>query len=366
MKATKGAAVLAAIGLLALSACVHDDDSERPATDETDEATEFFDDLLGANLTEFLDESAQAEISPPLFGTGGTVQSATVNVADVASLSTSFDGSDLTIAVSRADRSALSLDSRSDALGAPHSDDLPVAGRSAQGWVLSKVDNEGVSAAIVTVTTNDGDAADYLMMGYWEHIDLDTTEADFIRVEIGVFVDGPELSLPSPAGLPAQGTASYYGPAWGAYSVLHGTDTGVAPGSTESGMFNSTVELAADFAANTISGCVGCRDGVALFGELYDADTGESTEVVFEDSGYWMQLKATNLRADGTFDDTDMSLHNRVISIDSTEGAWGGQFSNIPDSDGDPRLAAGTFGAQATSVGGSKGAFIGSFVGTKE
>ena len=50
MNATTGIAVLATFGLLALTACIHDDDSERPVTDETDVTTEFFDDLLGANL----------------------------------------------------------------------------------------------------------------------------------------------------------------------------------------------------------------------------------------------------------------------------------------------------------------------------
>ena len=365
--------MLAAIGLLALPACVHDggEDDTSPTTTEMDDFAETFDDLLGANLSEFLDETAQAEISLPEFEPGGVVQSATVNVADVSGVSTSFDGSHLTIAVSRADGSTLSLNSRSDALSDPDSDDLPIAGDGAQGWVLSKVDNEGMSTAFVTVTTNDSDAANYLTMGYWGHIDLDTTEPDFIRVEIGVFVDGPELSHSSPASLPAQGTASYYGPAWGAYTVLHGRDTGVTPGSTESGVFNSTVELTTDFAANSISGCVGCRDGVTLFGTLDDAGTGESTQVMFEDSGYWLHLDPvdldpTNLGSDGTFSGQKMRLEHSAISIESTEGAWGGRFSNIADSAGDPRLVAGTFGAEATSAGMSEGAFLGSFVGTKE
>ena len=92
----------------------------------------------------------------------------------------------------------------------------------------------------------------------------------------------------------------------------------------------------------------------------------QGRDVFTSDSGYWMQLGATNLRANGTFDRERISLHNRVVSIASAEGAWGGRFSNIPDSDGDPRLVAGTFGAEAISDGGSEGAFIGSFFGTKE
>ena len=61
-----------------------------------------------------------------------------------------------------------------------------------------------------------------------------------------------------------------------------------------------------------------------------------------------------------------MRLEHPDISIASTEGAWGGRFSNIADSVGNPRLVASTFGAEAASAGGSEGAFLGSFVGTKE
>ena len=140
---------------------------------------------------------------------------------------------------------------------------------------MLKIDNDGISVARATVTANEGDAADYLTMGYWMHIAGDLSEFSFTGVEIGTFVDGPELSLTSPASLPNQGTASYYGPAGGAYGVQHGAGEAGTPGPTEIGEFASTVELTANFLAGTIGGCVGCRDGVALFGVLYDADTGE-------------------------------------------------------------------------------------------
>lgn len=364
MKATTGAAMLATIGLLALSACFHDD-SERPATDETDAATETFDDLRGTNAAEILDVTGAAALSPPQSEGGGVVQSAGVGLASASGVSTSFDGTDLTVTISREDGSALTLHTGSDASEASETIDSPIAGHSAQSWVLFEPTTDGMSIAIATVTANEDDAADYLTVGHWMHIAVDVAEFSFTGAETGAFVDGPELMAP-PASLPAQGTASYYGPASGAYSVLHGTDTGVVPGSTESGMFDSTIELAADFAANTISGCVGCRDGVALFGELYDADTGESTEVMFVDSGYRLHLDSTALDPNGTFLGQQMRLQHPDISIASTEGAWGGRFSNIADSVGDPRLVAATFGAEATSTGGSEGAFLGSFVGTKE
>ena len=365
MRATTGIAVLATIGLLALTACIHDDDSERPATDETDVTTESFDDLRGTNAAEILDVTGEAAVSLPQFGGGGVVQSAGVGLAGASSVSTSFDGTDLTVTISREDGSALTLNSGSDASETSGTIDSLIAGHSAQNWVLFEPTTDGMSVVIATVTANEDDAADYLTVGHWMHIAVDVAEFSFTGAEIGAFVDGPELMAP-PASLSALGTASYYGRASGAYNVLHGTDTGAIPGSTESGIFDSTVELAADFAANTISGCVGCRDGVALFGELYDADTGESTGVMFEDSGYRLHLDSAALDPNGTFLGQQMRLEHPVISIASTEGAWGGRFSSIADSAGDPRLVAGTFGAEAISAGGSKCAFIGSFVGTKE
>ena len=368
MKASVCTAMLAVIGPLALSACVHDggENDTSPTTTEMDSSTETFDDLRGTNAAEILDVTGAAGLSPPRSGDGGVFQVAGGGVAGVSGVSTTFDGNDLTIAISRDDGSEITLNTGSDASETSETVDSPVAGHSAQSWVLFEPAADGMSIAIATVTANDSDPADYLTVGHWMHIAVDVAEFGFTGAEIGAFVDGPELSLASPANLPAGGTASYYGPASGAYSVVHGADTGGIPGSTESGMFDSTVELTADFTANTLFGCVGCRDGVALFGTLDDVDTGESTEVMFENSGYRLHLDPTTLDADGTFSGQQMRLEHPDISIASTEGAWGGRFSNIADGAGDPRLLAGTFGAEATSAGGSEGAFLGSFVGTKE
>ena len=370
MKATTGFAALATIGLLALTGCLHDggdDDSLAsgpPATTETDMSTVTLNDSRSANSAEILDATAQAARSLPQFGS--VVQAAAVGVANASGVSTSFDGTDLTITVSRDNGSALTLNTGSDPSDASGPFESPIVGHSARDWAVVKIDYDGISAARALLTANDGDSADYLTSGYWVHIAGDLTELSFTGVEIGAFVDGPELSLASPPTLPVQGSASYYGPAGGAYSVLHGTGEGGTPGSTEIGEFASTVELTANFAADTIGGCVGCRDGVALFGELYDADTGESTDVLFEDSGYQVHLDPTSLDSNGTFLGQQIRLEHRIISITSTTGAWGGQFSNIPDSAGAPRLLAGTFGAEAISAGGSEGSFLGSFVGTKE
>lgn len=366
MKAITSTAMLVTVGLLALSACVHDDDSERPATGEADATTESFDDFRGANSDEILDVTGAAAMSLPEFEGRGVVQSAGVGVASASGVSTSFDGTDLTITVSRDDGSALNLNTGSDPSEVSDPFESFIVGHSARFLMVLEISTEGMSAASAAVTANDDNATEYLAMGYWTHIAGDLTELSVTGVEIGAFVDSPELSPASPASPPARGTASYFGPASGAYSVVHGADGAGPVDSVEIGEFSSSIELTADFTAGTIEGCVGCREAVSLIGVLHDMDTGESRDVYTSDSGYWMQLGAISLRADGSFVDAEMSLENRVVSITSTEGAWGGRFSSIPDSDGDPRLVAGTFGAEATSAGGSEGAFLGSFVGAKQ
>ena len=321
-------------------------------------------DARGANSADILDVTAQAALSLPQFGS--VVQAAAVVMANASGISTSFDGTDLTITVSRDDGSALALNTGSDPSDASGPFESPIAGHSARDWAVVKIDYDGISAARALLTANDGDSADYLTSGYWVHIAGDLTELSFTGVEIGAFVDGPELSLASPPTLPVQGSASYYGPTGGAYSVLHDTGEGGTPGSTEIGEFASTVELTANFAADTIGGCVGCRDGVALFGVLHDADTGEESDVLLEDSGYRLHLGSISLDSNGTFRGEDVRLEHAATSITGTTGAWGGQFSNNADSAGDPRLVAGTFGAEATGADESEAVFLGSFIGTKE
>ena len=111
---------------------------------------------------------------------------------------------------------------------------------------------------------------------------------------------------------------------------------------------------------------MGCRDGVALFGVLHDADTGEESDILLENSGYRLHLDPTSLDSNGTFRGQQLRLEHATTSVASTTGAWGGQFSNNADSAGDPRLVAGTFGAEVTGADESEAVFLGSFIGTKE
>ena len=336
----------------------------RPRRPPPDASASTVHNVRAGNAQKILDTTSEAAEAGPQ--QGGLVQTSADNVANVSAVSTSFDGTNLNLSVSRTDGSAVSLNTGRDAYVGPAALPSPIDGHTAGDWGVAQADNSGISIARVLVSWDTGDSTDYLAGGYWMHLAGDVDGLDFTGIEIGAFVDGPELSLSTPANMPTQGGASYYGPTAGIYGVSHGADSLVSPGSIEIGEFISTVELTVDFAAGTIGGCVGCNFPLVLAGVFEDAATGEISEVYLEDSGYQMFLGTATFGSDAVFSGQQLTLYHPNIAIDGTDGAWGGRFSNIPNTDGDPRLVAGTFGAEATTAGGSEGAFLGAFVGASQ
>ena len=235
--------------------------------------------------------------------------------------------------VSRTDGSSTSVGSDYAFLG-PYDFVSPVAGHDKiREWGVAQTDDQGISIARVLVSWDEGDSTDYLAGGYWMHLAGDVDTLAFDGIEIGAFVDGPELSLSSPPDMPVQGGASYFGPTGGIYTASHAGDTGWAPGSLEIGEFDSTIHLDVDFAAGEIDGCVGCITPIALSSVLEDGATGDLYELETADSGYRLFLFPATFASDGIFRGQHLSLGNHdpdsPIVITDTEGAWGGQFSNI-------------------------------------
>lgn len=377
MRPITGIAILAMASLLAVSACTgsgRDGSDREPVTDpdpivDPDPDPDPRDEtaspgtvtsVRSARATEIVNTSAQAAVSPPR--AGSVYQSAAEGVAGVSGIGTSFDGADLTLSVSRQDGSSISVESDHAYLG-PYDFVSPIVGHTKiREWGVAQTDGQGISIGRVLVSWDEGDSTDYLAGGYWMHLEGDVDALDFDGIEIGAFVDGPELS--SPPNMPVQGSASYLGVTGGIYSAVHGTDTGVTPGSLEIGEFSSTLELNADFAARTIGGCVGCGDeaSISISSVVEDAATGEVEEFYVEDSGYELALGPTSFDSNGAFVGQQLSLSSEHLAITSTDGYWGGQFSSIPNSStGNPRAVAGTFGAVATSSGDSEGVFLGSY-----
>ena len=136
----------------------------------------------------------------------------------------------------------------------------------------------------------------------------------------------------------------------------------VPAGSIAFGEFNGTIDLTADFAEVTISGCLGCIGDIATEGYFEDGATGEGSDLnATSDSN--THLGPTPINQDGSFRNRAVGLESPGFTVTSTTGAWGGQFSNVPDDNGNSRLVAGTIGGEARTADGTKTALIGSYYG---
>ena len=84
------------------------------------------------------------------------------------------------------------------------------------------------------------------------------------EAEGDAFIDGPELDISRPPRLPDAGTATYVGGAGGFFRYRYGSDwTGVeAPVDVEE--FTGTIAITADFADQTVRGCIGCVGALEL------------------------------------------------------------------------------------------------------
>lgn len=289
-----------------------------------------------------------------------------------------FDGAGLTVTVTRADSTTLTLDTADAVIesGAIRdaTSNIPGGARTLRSWGTLNVADRAATVAGLIVTSANGDSSDWLAGGVWLHIagqNLLSTAPTVTSGDMGAFVDGPELRLP-PANLPGTGTARYEGYAGGSYAVQYGTGlAGVAPGSTEFGGFDAVATLTADFADNTISGCIGCKGDVLATGIFTDGATGAQRTFTNTPSDTQLRLGAAAINSDGTFRASDVTLLDagaRQAGLGVTEqgGSWGGRFSNIPVATGEPRLAAGTFGGTASYTGDNQLHYIGAFGAGKQ
>ena len=292
----------------------------------------------------------RAAVALPAFGS--VTQSANrhgVSGVSTDRTETSIDGDEFTMTINRQDGSFVTLSTVDDyyILNPPGESTLPGHNAVQDGYILDYTPQEA-TVAYVAVSWDNDDPTDYLAGGYWIRAIGDTAGSNFEIDSAGAFVDGPELSMSSRPTMPLLGTARYIGEAEGLYGASAGTDVpGAQVGDTEIGLFNGDVALTADFGAGTIGGCVGCNGGIF-------AD-GESTDLL-------MRLGATPFEGNGTFRGASVALESRSTDITSTSGAWGGMFSNLPGSDGNPRLVGGTVGAAATTSGGSEVVLVGAYI----
>lgn len=248
---------------------------------------------------------------------------------------------------------------------------------------LSNTYDGKVTFAKFVESQNRENIDEYVVFGYWGAIpvteDLHTLGADDIWG--GVFVDGPEFDAP-PSSLPASGIVTYKGPALGALTRTYSFDRWSRPGdddahvpeiwkgSWEAAQALGKGTLKVDFGERTVSGSIG---NITLNTTIYHPTnqsprTHNANNV---DTGYTVNLRETNLEADGTFvspinsgvtvsgqktrhrtplasDPTNPRYYALMIATPSHQGTWGGRLSNV-DSGGNPRLAAVTAAVHSVS-----------------
>ena len=300
---------------------------------------------------------AQAAGNLPNFGSvtqssnGGSVAGVTGDAA-----SASFNGRNVRLTVRRADGSRLVLDAATDRIGSENYAPI-VPGYSYRGDALLTHTATSVSVAAVYTNWNNADPTDYLAGGYWMHFSGRSDPLTITGAEIGAFVDGPEIS--SAPTLPNLGTATYSGRAGGLYGYSYGSATGA-----EIGEFAAATTLTANFNADTISGCIGCNGGVFVTGVATGAN-GQTQTFTDVHVPARLRLGAAPIGSGGAFRNRDVVLERDDATVTQTSGSWGGRFSNVQSQAGDPRLVAGTAGAEWTEADGGQGVVVGAWFGTR-
>ena len=280
---------------------------------------------------------------------------------------TEFSGPALRVFLTLDDGREVSVNTADDAVDS-RSAVTPIPGHQARDWTFIKEVEEGTSVAYALVSWDGDDPADYLMAGWWaefpgQHLP-DLSFRDSIQYSL---VDGPEIDPSTPPRLPLQGQASYAGQAGGLYAYVAGADWGEDEGAFVIDEYEGVITMTADFAGNTVRGCIGCEGDLvtrrAHFG-VFLGDEVRDVQSIATD--YELHLGEAPFNPDGTFEQAEVTVKHPERTVIHSEGHWGGSLSSIPDQEGNPRLAAGFSDAEFEESDGSVGEFFGSFVALSE
>ena len=295
---------------------------------------------------------------------GSVTQSDSVDVSGVSADAAQVTVNDGTIGltVTRDDGSSFNVNSDDHAYASvsiPRSE--TVSGN--EGAAVGMIDITDDAATLVAIGAEwEPGYGEWFAIGLWLHLEGDIEDGSIRGVEVGAFVDGPEIDgIPS---LPSAGTATYSGPADGLYAGEYGTDTEVPQGSQAVGTYIGDLTLVADFGAGPGGTIGGHIDNIEI--EEYVVTPSGSVTYYTDITDYRAELGAIPIDSDGSFSGRTVSVTNPEFDITSSEGAWGGKFSTIADGNGDPRLVAGTHGGNFATAGGTEVTFIGAFYGVTE
>ena len=233
---------------------------------------------------------------------------------------------------------------------------------SSREWILADNHYDGRVFLYALVSWDNADPTDYLAAGWWLIYPPGVPIRAFEAAARGVFLDGPELDPANPPDLPLAGTASYVGSMGGLYTYNYGRAWGELAESTEVTEFNGPVSLTADFDRNRLAGCLGCQGPIATAPgrHLAPAVPWGADDPAALPADYDVRFEAS-IGASGAFEDAAIAVAHPDRTVVSSAGTWQGQFSNVPDVDGNPRRAVGSTDVLFAEDDGSHGRFTGIF-----
>ena len=206
---------------------------------------------------------------------------------------------------------------------------------------------------------------DYLAAGYWLQFPAQRSEEFSLRdARRAIFIDGTELDVSNPPHMPASGTATYIGAVGGIYRYEHGGNWGNIAEPVAAEEIAAAMRITADFADNTLTGCIGCLGDIEIQrAHLYLALGRRVSPPDALPNDYELHFGVTPINPNGTFEQTDIVVTHPERTITDTAGNWIGRFSRIPDEDGYPRLVAGLTRVEFEEDDGSKGVVEAIFTG---
>ncbi len=279
---------------------------------------------------------------------------------------TEFDGEKLRLFVMSDDGTELSVNTVDDVFQVLPGV-TPMPGHRARAWTFLKIAGGDTSVAHALLSANPEDPADYVAFGWWAHFPGQTPPLTFEGSNRYAIIDSPELDHGIVPELPADGTATYMGPAGGLYAYEPPVDEGEDACLCVLDEYQGTVTLTADFADGTLKGCIGCVGDLVTQRAHFGAFLGEElTDPGAIARDYELHLATAIIRDDAMFERDKVILKHPERTITLSEGEWAGAFSSRLDTDGNPRLVAGFSYVYFEESDGSVGAFSGSYLGLSE
>ena len=265
--------------------------------------------------------------------------------------SATFDGSQMSLAIAHQDGTSTRVTAPISALVSTGENSVFQGHRDGQ-WMLGREENGRHTALIATISYSPASASDWLAGGLLITADGSGGPVGAGDVDQVAWIDGPEVSGNVDLS-GASGSAVYSGAVVGNYTSTSGANL-------EVGAFQGRVSLTANFDASSISGCIGCGQGIRI-SPYYDSENGGDLEG--EGVPLEFRLGRIGIGDDGIFNNGDVTISTAPGAEDLTDeslqgqsGKWGGRFSTrlIADSSR-PRAAAVAFGGSFDIVSGASG-----------